>query len=174
VAHGAPRSFALRSRRAAHDEVRHARDVARLARRLGGRPCKPCVVALAEVRSLEAIALENAIEGCVRETYGALVAWRQAESALDPVVREVMQRIAEDETRHAELSWRVAEWLEPQLTEAEQTAVLTARHAAFASLRVELGAAQLSPAASALIGLPHDADGIALLDQLGAALAMSA
>jgi hypothetical protein len=170
---GAPVELVTAARQAALDEIAHTRTVGALAARFGGELQAPRIAAQAP-RARLAIALENAIEGCVRETYGALVAWRQAETALDPIVREVMQQIAEDETRHAELSWRVAEWLEPQLTEAEQAAVLAARHAAFASLRVELGQAQLSPAASALIGLPRDADGIALLDQLGTVLALHA
>jgi hypothetical protein len=170
---GAPMALVTAARHAALDEIAHTRTVGALAARFGGELQAPRIAAQAP-RARLAIALENAIEGCVRETYGALVAWRQAETALDPIVREVMQRIAEDETRHAELSWRVAAWLEPQLTEAEQTAVLAARHAAFSKLRVELAQAQLSPAASALIGLPHDADGVALLDQLGSALSLYA
>jgi len=54
------------------------------------------------------VALENAVEGCVRETYGALIATRQAEAASDPVVRRAMRKIAADETAHAALSWDVA------------------------------------------------------------------
>ncbi|HWZ87964.1 MAG TPA: hypothetical protein VNW92_03915 [Polyangiaceae bacterium] len=65
------------------------------------------------------MALENAVEGCVRETYGALVATWQAQVARDPVVRAAMKRIARDETRHAALSWSVGSWLETRLdTEA--------------------------------------------------------
>jgi hypothetical protein len=135
VAHGAPRSFALRSRRAARDEVRHARDVARLARSLGGKPSKPCVVPLAEVRSLEAIALENAVEGCVRETYGALVAQHQAARARSPVVRRLYARIAEDETRHAALAWDVARWTEARASSAERRRIRAALHDAVHELR---------------------------------------
>lgn len=126
VAHGAPRSFALRARSARRDEVRHARDVAWLARSLGGKPCKPRVVPLTEVRSLEAIALENAVEGCVRETYGALVAQHQAARARLPVVRRLHARIAEDETRHAALAWDVARWVEARASVAERRHVRAA------------------------------------------------
>ena len=53
------------------------------------------------------IALENATEGCVRETYGALVAHRQANIATDRSIRCMMQTIATDETNHAGLAWDV-------------------------------------------------------------------
>jgi hypothetical protein len=46
------------------------------------------------------------------ETYGASLAHHQALCARDPQVRAVMTAIAEDETRHAALSWQVAHWLE--------------------------------------------------------------
>lgn len=48
----------------------------RLAARYGATAPRPRVER-APVRSLEDIAVENAVEGCVRETFGALVgAWQ--------------------------------------------------------------------------------------------------
>jgi hypothetical protein len=41
-----------------------------LARRVGARP-RAVQVVRGALRSIEAIALDNAVEGCVRETYGA-------------------------------------------------------------------------------------------------------
>jgi hypothetical protein len=76
----------------------------KLARRAGGHVPGVQVQAL-HVRSLEEMALENVVEGCVRETFGAVVAMIQAERAGDARVRRAMRRIARDETRHAELSW---------------------------------------------------------------------
>jgi hypothetical protein len=90
------------------------------------------------LRSPFAIALENAIEGCVRESYGALVAHHQAQTAFDPEIRAVMRAIAQDETRHAELSWRVAAWLEPGLSPAERDALGVARSEALAQLQREV------------------------------------
>jgi len=68
------------------------------------------------VRSL----YEIAVEGCVRETFGALEATFQAKNANDPQIRRVMRRIAEDETRHAALAWRVAAWIEPRLSDRQR------------------------------------------------------
>ncbi|MCY1008004.1 hypothetical protein OV079_21085 [Nannocystis pusilla] len=70
------------------------------------------------VRSLEALARENAVEGCVRETFGALVARYQASVAADEPLRRLFAAIAEDELDHAALAWDVATWLNGQLDEA--------------------------------------------------------
>jgi hypothetical protein len=78
-------------------------------------------------RALEAIAIENAIEGCVRETFGALVAAWQAREARDPVVRAVMKRIARDETNHASLGWAIDTWARTRLDRAARRRVDAAR-----------------------------------------------
>ena len=49
-------------------------------------------------------------EGCIGETVAALEAAEAREHATDPVVRAVLQQIAADETRHAELAWRALRW----------------------------------------------------------------
>jgi hypothetical protein len=109
----------------------------------------------------------------VRETYGALAAWYQAQAARDAEVRAVMLRIAEDETRHAELSWRVAAFLEPQLTAEEREVVAIARREAVAQLARELSP-PMSPAAATQVGLPPAEIAGALLVQLDRALGLRA
>jgi hypothetical protein len=89
-------------------------------------------------RSLEAIALENISEGCVRELFGALVATFQGEHARDPEVRRVMRRIAHEETRHAALSLEVQRWLEQRLDGAARERVRAAREHALGELAAEL------------------------------------
>jgi hypothetical protein len=132
-AHRAPARLSRAARRAARDEIRHARVVGALAQREGGR-VPEVRTELREVRSLEEIATENAIEGCVRETFGAAVAMIQAERAGDAHVRSTMKRIARDETRHAELSWAVARWIEPRLGSDGRRRVREAREQAIAAL----------------------------------------
>ncbi len=123
--HGAPVTLIAESYGAEADEVRHARVMAALAEREGGR-VEEVKVARGPIRSLEAIATENAIEGCVRETYGALVAGWQAKHASRGDIRRIMQRIAFDETEHATLAHRVHEWLMTQLDPAACNRVQTA------------------------------------------------
>jgi len=108
-AYDAPLELVSAATRAERDEVRHARAVARLARRFGGRYVKPRVRAAA-VRPFEAFAHDNAVEGCVRETFGALIATWQAAHARDPEVARALDVIANDETEHAALSWAALRW----------------------------------------------------------------
>lgn len=136
-AHGAPAQLLALSDKAADDEIRHAVVTARLARRYGARP----IAARVEprpLRPLESIALENAVEGCVREAFGALVACYQAEHAADPVIADAMRTIAADETRHAALAFRVDAWARRRLGADARARVATAQAAAIATLRAEL------------------------------------
>jgi hypothetical protein len=114
-AHGAPHTLVEAARRARRDEVRHARIMRRLARRHGCEPERARVDPVA-VRSLFEVALENAIEGCIRETLGAVTAYVRAMRAIDPDVRAAFRSIAEDECAHAALSWRIAAWARRSLT----------------------------------------------------------
>lgn len=167
-AHGAPASLLERAAQAGRDEVRHARDVARLARSFGGRVQPPRVARVAP-RSLEEVALENAVEGCVRETYGALIAAHQARRAADRRVRALYARIARDETRHAALSLDVAAWAAPRLSAAARQRVDAASRRALAALHASLQAPFAEPLISAA-GLPRPEVATALLEQLHAAL----
>lgn len=164
----APEELTLLALDAMIDEVRHAREVGRLAQRYGAET-RPPEVRQTALRSLLEIALDNVSEGCVRETFGALLATYQAESATDLEVRQVMARIAEDETRHAALSWKLMAWLTPQLSEHERAQV----EAACAQTRSTL-ASQLDVALSAeecrTLGLPTREISQTLLDRMYAAL----
>jgi hypothetical protein len=109
ASHGAPAALVQAARSAARDEARHARSMTKLARRFGATPRPPRVRSTAR-RSLSALARDNAAEGCVRETYGALLNAWQATHARDPEVRAAMATLAADELRHAALSWEIAAW----------------------------------------------------------------
>jgi len=134
--HGAPAELVERARMARQDEVRHARVMQRVSARHGGRFEEPRVEKK-PVRSLEEIAIENAAEGCVRETFGALVGMWQAEFARDLDVRRVMKHIAEDEARHAELSWAVDAWARQRLSPEAWERVEEARREALAEIEAE-------------------------------------
>jgi hypothetical protein len=165
TAHGAPRALVRAARRAARDEARHARVTRGLARRFGGGRATRPAVASPRARSLVDMALENATEGLVRETFGAAVALWQAAHARDAEVRSAMERIAEDECRHAGLSWRVARWLEPRLADAERARVAVAIRNAVEALRAEISR---DPDRSLRegVGLPSEGQASALLAML--------
>jgi len=136
--HGGPERLVRAARAAGRDEVRHTLMMAALARRFGATAVLPRYVPPEQARPLEDIAIENATEGCVRETYGALVAGWQASAARDRTVRPVMARIARDEARHAELSWRVARWVDRQLDPGRRDRARAATRTAVAELAREL------------------------------------
>jgi hypothetical protein len=108
--HRAPPALLREARRARRDEVRHTAMTARLARERGGSPRLPEVPAPIRTRTLLEVALENAVEGCVRETYGAVQGLVEAQTARDRGIRRAMKSIAADECRHAELAWAVHAW----------------------------------------------------------------
>ncbi|GMU04775.1 ferritin-like domain-containing protein [Corallococcus caeni] len=162
--HGADVGLQDAARRSAMEEVQHARVTDQLARRFGGTPQRP-VVAELPPRSLMDVALENAVEGCVRETYGALLAHHQALHARDLEVREAMVRIAEDETRHAALSWDIDQWARPRLSAQERETLREAQKRAVALLREEV-AVPLDASIITEAGMPTPEAALALLDTL--------
>jgi hypothetical protein len=145
----APDSLARAAERAAQDEVRHARATAALARRHRASP-PPVRIRKQPRRTLEAFALENMIEGCVRESWAALLALWQAKTAADPLVRRTMAAIAPDEVRHAELAWAVDAWARPRLSAKARARVTAASDAALA----ELASERAPSAVDSAIGLP--------------------
>lgn len=137
VAFGAPRSLVRRARAAAKDEARHARSMGRLQRKFGGAAL-PVRVRRAASRSFYAFAKENAVSGCVLETYAALEAHYVALAASDASVRRAHRLIADDETRHAELAWDVATWANAHLSAKQRTQIATAQKRAVHALEAEL------------------------------------
>lgn len=117
--HGAPSELIAQALAARADEVKHAERVGELARARGGAPVAVKVAPAAD-RSLFEIAVENAVEGCVRETYGALVGAYQAARARDLQLRMAMRAIAADEARHAALAHAIQAWALPRLNPAER------------------------------------------------------
>jgi hypothetical protein len=168
-AHGAPAHLVARAREARSDEARHAAAVGALARAHGGE-LVPVVTDTLHVRPLEEMALENAVEGCVRETYAALIAAHQAERAEDPALRRAMRAIAQDEAGHASLSHAVHAWLDPQLAPESRERIRRAQWRAL----VELAQALRNPTDAELeraAGLPSPRVARRLLVELMAVLA---
>ena len=162
--HGAPPSLREASRRAEHDERRHAATMRELAAR-HGVAVPPVKSGPRGVRSLEGIAVENAVEGCVRETFGAAAAIIQARRAADPDVRRAMSSIARDETRHATLAWDLTRWLDTRLRAGARARVAARRRVAIRDLARE---ATIDPptAVRLRLGVPSATEGRRLLDAL--------
>jgi hypothetical protein len=171
-AHGAPGRLVAAAKRAARDETRHTRIMTAFAVRYGGAPRGP-QVERGPVRSLEEIAIENAAEGCVRETFGALVGMWQARFAGDTRVRNAMKGVARDESRHAALSWEVARWIEPKLDAGAHARLEAARKEAMRGLGREL-AGEADADLVRVAGIPSACEARRLFEQARAMLWMAA
>jgi hypothetical protein len=114
MAHGAPTELLRAVYEAALDEVRHAEICWEMARRSGAGAIAPTPFpfgAPVDVSSsLTTLAVSATREGCIAETLGAHVADLAAEMAPDPEVRAALRSIADDEARHAALSYRIVQW----------------------------------------------------------------
>jgi hypothetical protein len=118
IALGAPPALVRRSHEAALEEIAHARDCFALASAYAG--CSLTAAPFPEVRApvpdeslearLERLAVESAVDGCIGEGCAAAAARDAMTRASDPVVREVLARIARDEQSHADSAWELLGW----------------------------------------------------------------
>jgi hypothetical protein len=112
MAVGAPPDLLADCQRAGLDEVRHAQGCFALAERYAGRRLAPGPIAALPAReaTLERLAVDTFVEGCVAETVATLAATRVLAACRDPEVARLLRRIVRDETRHAALAWRTVAW----------------------------------------------------------------
>jgi hypothetical protein len=130
---GAPERLVRAASRATREESSHAKMMKRLATAFGG-VASPALMKKESRRSLEAMAIENAVEGCVNETFGALLMTWQSANTSSKDLRTAFAKIARDETGHAVLSREVAAWAETQLDAQANARVKRARSRAVAKL----------------------------------------
>ena len=128
--HGAPIDLIARCRAAADDERHHVE----LLIEIGAERPSATLVSAAATSSLLEIARHNAVEGCVIETWAALLARHQSERAPEPCVRRAFERIADDEARHAQLAWELHAWFVEALDPAAAAEIEAARAQALARL----------------------------------------
>lgn len=160
---GAPRDLIDRCLVASRQEIQHERATFELARRFGASDRLPIERSGARTNALFDLARENAVEGIVRETFGAAVAAFQASYARDERTRRELAMIARDECEHAELATSIAAFFDARLGESERECIRKARDAAIA----ELDATFHPPAELCeLAGLPNPAEARKIVDEL--------
>ncbi len=157
--HGAPGELSVRARAAARDELRHTEAMAGLLARREARVSVRVSVAPGAEQSLYDVALLNVVEGCTRETFGAVEAALQSSRAVDLDVREAFATIARDEARHALLAFDVDAWARTCLDAADGVRLDEAREATIRELRQSL----LERSAPAGLGLVSAAEAAALV-----------
>lgn len=161
AAHKAPGALLARCRVAAEEERRHAALMTAAARRYGAEP-GPVTRAARPTPKRFTLAAENVVEGCVRETWGALSALVQARTAREPALAALFASLAEEEASHALLSFDLDEWLRDGLDAGEHKTLDQLAALAEAELRAEL--TEPSPALATRAGAPSRALATALLD----------
>jgi hypothetical protein len=132
---GAPASLVDGARMSATHEREHCSAMTELARRWGKEPSRARSVAALPSRTLEEIVVENAGEGCVRETLGAVVMAFQAQHAADPAVREALAKIAREEQEHSAWSWALDAWARSAVGPQTLAAMDAARDEVLCELR---------------------------------------
>jgi hypothetical protein len=151
LALGAPAELVRGSQAASLDEVDHAELCFALASRYRHAPVGPGALAVdgALTRAeLVTLAAETVREGCVGETLASLLATAQLERAADPQVRSALERIAADEARHAELSWKIVRWALATGGTAVKDAVSQAFERAVRACAIEQASIEVSSAGS--------------------------
>lgn len=114
LALGAPPELVRCAHEAAIDEVAHATMSFTMAARFDpdGRAWSPgpLVARAHTAHDLVSLARETFVDGCIGESLAALDARARAEDSNDAVERAVLETIAADEERHAELGWKIVAW----------------------------------------------------------------
>ena len=110
---GAPSTLLIGSQEAALDEIRHAKMSYGLANAFSGAIIHPS--SLDVDGSVKALGKEDIIqsvinEGCIGETIAAVGAILGANYAKQPMVKDVLEKIAADESNHAQLAWTTVKW----------------------------------------------------------------
>lgn len=160
----APAELITLARAAIGEEINHAKLAGMLAK-AHDASIPRLEVEDFQLRSLFDIALENAIEGCVNETFAAACGLWQQEQAEHEAFRSVIAYVTEDECRHAALSWAIHEWAMPQLTSAEQAHIRQAQTEAVDALAHNF-LREEHPAVRRAVGLPEMTDAARLFQNL--------
>ncbi len=120
LALGAPAALVSGAQRAGLDEVEHARIAFALASAYAGHAIGPGPLPIARPRpaTLRALVADAVAEGCINEA-GAALALREEGARSNRAMRAILDRIAEDEERHAALAYQTVAWaatLDAELT----------------------------------------------------------
>lgn len=158
-ASGAPRALVRGCFAARGDEVRHARMARNVAKRHGAVHLPMPEAGDVLPRSLAALAIENVVEGCVREAFGVVLGLWQAVHAPTQELRAFFAQLAEDEARHAALAWSVDTWARAQLDASTNARIDRARDAALEALATSLAEVPVEG-----LGLPSPRDARVLFD----------
>lgn len=163
-AYQAPNALIQMAREAIQEEIGHA-EMTRLLAQAYDTAVPAVIIDDFKLRSLFEIALDNAVEGCVNETFAAASGYWQQQFAEHPVFKAVIGHITDEESKHATLSWAIHEWVMPQLTSAQQLAIHHAQADAINQLE-QTWLTKEDPRVRVAVGLPEAQEALSLLREL--------
>ena len=111
---GAPPTLLMGSQQAALDEIRHAKMCYSIAEAFLEETIRPSSLDIDG--SVKAMNKEEVIqsvinEGCIGETISAVRAQFGFYKAKEPMVKDILEEIAADESNHAQLAWNTVQWV---------------------------------------------------------------
>jgi hypothetical protein len=133
----APKPLVRGARRAALDAIRHARMLGAMARRHEVTP-EPAPADPRPAPSWDAMAIENAVDGCVRRAWELALTSYAGVHAGDLVVRETLRRIARDQAEHVAAAWKVHQWCLPRASSAARERIERGMRATISALEAEV------------------------------------
>ncbi|MES2206296.1 MAG: acyl-ACP desaturase [Pseudomonadota bacterium] len=112
---GAPPDLLRDAIRAMGDEVEHASLCFGIAKQITGDAIGPDNMDISDIMAkhtdIKGILEAAIVEGCLGETFAAHSATFAQKMVGEPSLKNILSKIAEDEMRHADLSWRFVEWV---------------------------------------------------------------
>jgi len=127
---GAPGSLLMGSQKAALDEIKHAKMCYSIAETFLGDVIQPSTLDIdgsVRAQSKEEVIQSVINEGCIGETISAVRAQVGSQYAKQPMIKDMLETIAADETNHAQLAWNTVQWAIERFPELRDVAEETFR-----------------------------------------------
>ena len=120
---GAPSELLIASQAASIDEIKHAKMCYSLASIFINTDISPESLDVEEsLGDLDVKSIIKSVirEGCIEETLAAIEAHFRANHSEDLEIKQVLNEIAEDEMKHAQLAWDTIAWISKQYPDYEK------------------------------------------------------
>ena len=114
LTHGAPPQLLIESQQAGLDEIEHTKYSFKIASIFAGQNLGPGLLPFYQggftAQTLEQSVTSTIRDGCFNETLAAIEAQVMSERATEPAFKEVLNKIFEDENKHAQLAFSFVAW----------------------------------------------------------------
>lgn len=135
---GAPTNLIEQCQSAAKDNILHAKIMQELSEMEG--VFVPSFHYVPTSQSILEVAMQNAVDGCIYETWAALLAnWQSTHLPSDPELQTVYEQIGKNKAMHGQLAWDLHFWFLSKLRTREKKQLSRAQSKAIAQLLLAEG-----------------------------------